>query len=202
MKRRPTVPRSRRGVIEMPLELTIIVLILAIMLPIIYAAALYYDSEQQQVQARTTIDKISSSVTQAFSGATGTRIVLQVPGQATGYILIGGPLYGGCSSTQNVDGNAYFVNALAGGVTYNATVDSGTGPIPMTNLTSGGSCGTHWRGQWIGYTLTSSSTLSFTKCWTVSGTGSAAGEYSCASLPPSPIPSGDSLVYFIEVASF
>ena len=200
MRKARSLQRSQRGVIEMPLELTIIVLILAIMLPIIYAAALYYDSEQQQVQARTTLDKVSSSVTQAFAGDVGTRIVLSVSGQATGYLLLGGPLFAGCTVT-GIDGEAYFVNALAGGVTYNATVDSGTGPIPISNLSSGGSC-PHWQGRWVGYTLTSSSTLSFTKCWALAGSGSSAGEYSCSALPPSPAPSGTSLVYFVEVASF
>ncbi len=191
---------GRRGVIEMPLELTIIVLILAIMLPIIYSAALYYNAEQQRVHAQDVMDQISSSVTQSFLGGIGSRLVTSLTGLAAGYITVGGPLFSKCTAPLSPEPSAYFLSALAGGVNYNSTVDTGTGPIPMTNLTSSGGC-SHWTGHWTGYVFTSSSTLSFTKCWALSGSGSSAGEYSCSALPPSPVPSGTSVFYFVEVAT-
>lgn len=86
---------SRKGVIDLPLRLIIIMIILGITIPIIIGGLMYFTRIQKENQLDARINELKMQIVQVYRGGVGTdiRIDIEFPSE-TEYIRIGGNLKG------------------------------------------------------------------------------------------------------------
>ncbi|MDE1821077.1 MAG: hypothetical protein KGJ23_09825 [Euryarchaeota archaeon] len=116
----------------MPLELTIIVLVLAMVLPIVIGGFLAFRSFQETDQMEVVVNDIVSTAVQTFEGDLNTTLLLDVnPGGAL--VTVGAALLtsGGTPNYQ-----AAWAVGVVGSTTYRALASTGAGNVLMTNLSS------------------------------------------------------------------
>ena len=154
----------------MPLELTIIVLVLAIVLPIVIGGFLAFRSFQAQDQMEVTVNDIVGTAVQAFEGDLNTTLLLSVnPGGAQ--VTIGADLLG---PGGFYDPSAAWTVGTAGSASYSELADTGSQNVPLTNLSLAGSGG---------FVLSHTTTLFFEKkAYPLSGGGTL--DYVLVGVPP------------------
>lgn len=122
----------RRGVLEMPLELTIIVLVLAMVLPIVIGGFLAFRSFQATDQMELVVNDIVSTAVQTFEGDLNTTLLLSVnPGGAQ--VTVGGALL---TSSGLPNYEAAWAVGVVGSSTYRELATTGAGTVLMTNLSA------------------------------------------------------------------
>ncbi len=123
---------QRRGVLEMPLELTIIVLVLAMVLPIVIGGFLAFRSFQATDQMEVVVNDIVSTAVQAFEGDVNTTLLLSV-NPAGALVTVGGALL---TSSGQPNYQAAWTVGVAGSSTYRELATTGAGTVLMTNLSA------------------------------------------------------------------
>jgi hypothetical protein len=137
---------GRRGVTDVPLELLVIVIILAIVVPIIIAALVAYTGAQEKLNVSEQADSVRDTAVQSFDDGINTTLLVTVSVPANANLIVGASLFlrGG------------YLNAQASYVTYGVgvspntcwqnlpnsetcvLVDNGAADILMTNVTCSG----------------------------------------------------------------
>ena len=123
----------RRGVTDVPLELIIIMVILAIVIPIILAAFSSYTREQEVMTLSEQASNVKDMVIQVYDGGLNTTLILSVTVPSGGSLVIGGPLL---TSSGLLNPDATWINySISSGYGGQDLASSGAGEIYMTNIT-------------------------------------------------------------------
>lgn len=133
--------RRRRGVLELPLQLTIIVLVLGIMVPILVSSIAVGSEQAARAEMVIAIDDLVSAAGQAYSGDNNTTIVVSVTLPTGGEITLGGPLLSPTCHAP-VGESAYLIQGktpgypLAPAETLDGFPRTPLGSVPMTSWTT------------------------------------------------------------------
>lgn len=132
--------------LEIPIELTIMILVLAIVLPIGFLTFLAFEQNEEVSQVTSIMDRIVQFASDAFDGAPGTLLLLSVQDLPSGTsILIGSTLLS--PSGAGPLAPSFYLEGKVGTSTFYLTATTGGGEVPLTNVTSAGSQAFHLVGS-------------------------------------------------------
>lgn len=164
--------RSQRGVTDVPLELVIIIIILAIVIPVILAAFVSFTREQELTSLDQQANNVLDTAIQVFDDGLNTTLLVSVniPTSGGASLTIGAPLFSGSQVSGTPDVYSTFINySISGASPYPIPATNNAQSIYMTGMT----CGT---GGVIGYPQVLLSSGS----WTVSMTKLGPGATYCS----------------------
>jgi type II secretory pathway pseudopilin PulG len=141
-KRSSMFRKKRRGVTDVPLELVIIMVILAIVIPIIVAAFASYTREQEAMSLSQTAQNVGDTAIQVFDGGINTTLLITVTIPNNGYMNIGGQLYlnGSLNSWSSLINYSLPSSSISGSY----AVNNGAGSVDLTNITDVNGALVYW----------------------------------------------------------
>jgi type II secretory pathway pseudopilin PulG len=125
--------RKSRGVTDVPLELVIIMVILAIVIPIILAAFTSYTKEQESMALSQQAANIGDTAVQVYDSGINTTLLITASIPNNGYMTVGGALYVAGAPNPAASFINYSLPSTAPPVTY--AVNNGAGSVNITNVT-------------------------------------------------------------------
>ncbi|MDE1820650.1 MAG: hypothetical protein KGJ23_01250 [Euryarchaeota archaeon] len=132
-RRARALRRSTRGVTDVPLELLIIVIILAIVIPIIVASLITYSNDQETLAVQEQVANMRDVAVQAYDDGINTTLLVSISLPGNGVITAGGSIYlrGGFLNYQA----AYIKWGTHNVYSFSTLVDNGVQNVLLTNIT-------------------------------------------------------------------
>lgn len=95
---------TKKGVLDLPMRLLIIMVILGITIPIIIGGFMYFTRIQKESQLDARINELKMQIIQVYRGGENTdiRVDIEFPAETT-YIHIGGPLTAGSYDKYRIE---------------------------------------------------------------------------------------------------
>jgi type II secretory pathway pseudopilin PulG len=131
--------KKRRGVTDVPLELVIIMVILAIVIPIIIAAFASYTKEQEGLSLQEQAANVADTAIQVYDGGLNTTLLVSVTIPNGGSMTIGASLQY-ANGLSNPGASCINISIPSQSWQCYKSVNNGAGTINLANVTdiSGG----------------------------------------------------------------